>query len=439
MAESSPFRKKSLERLSSPERLDQLLQVIDRKSWMPLLATSILIVIILAWSIFGKVPVNVHGRGILIRPHEVAELRAPSTGYLTSLEVGVGDFIEQGGLLGRIRRPDIENELLLQRSKAEELAAQISSLPPQQPADSLEMHIQASRLLVEKLREEGLQAIAEEGGRLSEQRALSRELCSSLEARLAARRQLYEQGILAREDLILSESEMTDCLGRLSDIDARLWDLRAKELEVEEQYLTRLERVADREQQFAEVSREIARLETLLVEEGNIASEQAGRILEISALAGEFLEQGDRIGSLALQGDDSPFVGLTYFTIKDGKRLQTGMAMQVTPDPVERARHGSILGTVTSISPYPVTLAEAEKAIGNREIAEALTSQGYSMQVVVELQADPTTYSKFRWSSSKGPELEITPGTTTTARAAVDHRAPITFVLPVFREAVGAD
>ena len=58
MAEKSPFRKKSLERLSSPERLDQLLRVIDRKSWIPLLAASILIVILLGWSVFGRVPVN---------------------------------------------------------------------------------------------------------------------------------------------------------------------------------------------------------------------------------------------------------------------------------------------------------------------------------------------------------------------------------------------
>ena len=37
------FRKKSLERLSSPERLDQLLQVADPKSWIPLLTACGLI------------------------------------------------------------------------------------------------------------------------------------------------------------------------------------------------------------------------------------------------------------------------------------------------------------------------------------------------------------------------------------------------------------
>jgi HlyD family secretion protein len=444
MEGSSPFRKKSLERLSSPERLDQLLKVIDRRSWLPLLASSILIAVILAWSVFGTVPVNVHGRGILIRPHEVAELRAPGTGYLANLDVKAGDVVERGRVLGRIRKPDLEKELLLQKAKAGELSEQIRSLPLIQRAgasddESLEVHIRASRRLAERLREEGRQAISEERERLTQQRRLSSELCDSLETRLSGRRELLEQGILAREDLIESESDLTDSLSRLSDIDARLWDLRTEELEVEEQYLNRLERVADREQQFAEVSREIARLETLLEEEGSIVCEQDGRILEISAVIGEFLEQGDRIGSLALKGDQSGFVGLTYFTVRDGKRLKPGMTIHVTPDPVERARYGSILGTVKSVSLYPVTLAEAEKAVGNSEIAATLTSGGYRMQVVAELQSDDSTFSKFKWSSSKGPELLITAGTTTTARAAVDHRAPITFVLPIFKEAVGAD
>jgi HlyD family secretion protein len=61
------------------------------------------------------------------------------------------------------------------------------------------------------------------------------------------------------------------------------------------------------------------------------------------------------------------------------------------------------------------------------------------MQVVAALETDPSTYSKFRWSSSRGPEMKITAGTTTTARVAVERRAPITFVLPFLRAAAGID
>jgi HlyD family secretion protein len=437
MAEGSPFRKKSLERLSSPERLDQLLRVVDRKSWLPLVVAAILLAILLAWSIFGRIPINAHGRGILVRPREIVELRAPGDGFISALHVGVGDSFEGGAVLGTISRPDLEQELVLQRAEKRELAALIN---PADPAiENIDSHIRAARELADRLRNEGLQAVMEERRRLQEQRRHAAALSESLEARLDSRTELHRQGIIAREEIIDSELEWTDSLARLSAIDADLWELRTKELEIEDQYLDRLERITDRERQFADIDREISRLEAVLEEEGRIVSDTAGRVLEISALAGEFLERGDRIGSIAMQAEDDPFVSLTYFTVKDGKRMRPGMAIQVTPDPVERARYGSILGTVTSVSPYPVTLAEAEKVVGNREIAESLVANGYRIQVFAELHSDPATFSSFKWSSSRGPQLEITAGTTTTARVAVDRRAPITFVLPILKSSVGMD
>ena len=294
-------------------------------------------------------------------------------------------------------------------------------------------HIEATRALARRLREEGLEAIEEERGRLEEQRRLAVDLAGTHRDRLEGRRKLLDEGVVSSEDLVDAEASWTEALEGVADLEAKIWALRTRELEVEEEYLRRLERISDREQQYTEVVREISRLESVLEKESRIVSEQRGRVLEISAAAGEYLEQGDRIGAMLASDAATPFVGLVYFTVKDGKRMWPGMPIQVTPDPVERERHGSILGKVVSISDYPVTLSEAWKAVGNREVAEMLIAGGYRMQVVAELEADPDTFSRFRWSSSRGPELRITAGTTTTARVAVERRAPITFVLPFLK------
>jgi HlyD family secretion protein len=447
-----PYRQKSLERLSSPERLDQLLRLVDRKSWLPLATLSVLVAVLVAWSIFGRVPVNAHGRGILVRPREVVEIEAPGDGYLTALQVRVGDRVEAGAVLGRIDRPDLEKELALQRDKARQLMDQFRTAAPGgrrsarsagRPADltetNIRRHLEASRAVAEQLREEESQAILDERRKLVEQIRLARALSESQRSRFDARRKLHEQGIVATEALVEAEVFWTESLEHVADLEVQLWTLRTRELEVEDQFLKRLERIADREQQFADVRREIERLQILHEEQATIVSEHAGRILELSVLRGEYLEAGDRIGSVAISDPSSPFVSLAYFTVRDGKRMRPGMPIQVTPDPVERERYGSIVGTVVSISGYPVTQAEAEKEVGNREIAGALTAGGYRMRVVAELETDPTTFSKFRWSSSRGPELEITAGTTTTARVPVDRRAPITFVLPFLRTSAGID
>ena len=99
MAESGErklFRKKSLERLSSPERLDQLLEVVKRRSWIPLITLGVLILGLVVWSVIGRVPIHVEGKGILVRPRKVVEFQAPAAGRLLRLEIKTDDFVRKG-------------------------------------------------------------------------------------------------------------------------------------------------------------------------------------------------------------------------------------------------------------------------------------------------------------------------------------------------------
>ena len=58
MAERSIFRKKSIERVTSPEQLDDYIKVTTPSVWLMLFATLILILGALFWAIFGKVEVQ---------------------------------------------------------------------------------------------------------------------------------------------------------------------------------------------------------------------------------------------------------------------------------------------------------------------------------------------------------------------------------------------
>ncbi len=62
----SLFRQESLERLSSPEQLDQLMQIVTPKSWIPLGTLGLLIVAGLIWSVVGRIPITVSGQGLLV-------------------------------------------------------------------------------------------------------------------------------------------------------------------------------------------------------------------------------------------------------------------------------------------------------------------------------------------------------------------------------------
>jgi HlyD family secretion protein len=59
------FRKKSLERLLSPEKLEQLMQVVNPKDWIATASLGALLTGALTWSIFGRYQFNakLHRKG----------------------------------------------------------------------------------------------------------------------------------------------------------------------------------------------------------------------------------------------------------------------------------------------------------------------------------------------------------------------------------------
>ncbi len=58
MEEKSIFRKKSIDRVTSPEQLDDYIKVTTPSVWLILLATVILIAGALFWAFFGTIHVN---------------------------------------------------------------------------------------------------------------------------------------------------------------------------------------------------------------------------------------------------------------------------------------------------------------------------------------------------------------------------------------------
>ncbi|MEB3358647.1 MAG: hypothetical protein VKK04_18115 [Synechococcales bacterium] len=95
MAEDSKttlFRKESLERLSSPEQLDQLMQVVNPRSWIPLGALGGLLALGLVWSVFGRIPITVIGHGRLVYPSD-SNKELVGLSYFTSED---GERIQPG-------------------------------------------------------------------------------------------------------------------------------------------------------------------------------------------------------------------------------------------------------------------------------------------------------------------------------------------------------
>jgi hypothetical protein len=89
--QSKLFRKVALDRLSSPEQLDQLMQITTPKAWFALIGLGSLLLIAGVWAIFGKIPNEVQGKGILVSQPETGGLAA-----VIYVDLGQGADIRPG-------------------------------------------------------------------------------------------------------------------------------------------------------------------------------------------------------------------------------------------------------------------------------------------------------------------------------------------------------
>ena len=105
------FRAAALERLASPEQLDQLVQVISPQGWLALLGVYILLVGVVVWGLWGNLPDQVTGEGLLMVDGGIARVTASEVGKVLKLHVQVGDLVSRNQLIAEITPPDIDDQL----------------------------------------------------------------------------------------------------------------------------------------------------------------------------------------------------------------------------------------------------------------------------------------------------------------------------------------
>ncbi|MCF2149574.1 NHLP bacteriocin system secretion protein [Desmonostoc muscorum LEGE 12446] len=468
---SNLFRKEALERASSPEELDQIMQVVSPKKWLPLIAVGSLVVTGLTWSFLGRIPITVTGTGIIVYPSTVTSFQSPIAGRLRTVNVRVGDFVNRGDVLATLDQSELMKQLQLVRSKLEQLQQEdreanlvqrlrqnADQQAIQQQRQSLQQNLQTLQKLTPILREKGVDSIQRDRATQTQSLQSFRELLPTFKQRFDNRKRLLAEGAISGDTVLQSQQDYLNAVTQINQAESQLKQLDVKEAEAQRQYLENLNSIKDletqlkqldskqatlaqqdlevvtnRKKEIQEVRRNITQLAVQLSSNSLIKSSYSGRVLEISATPGQVVLQGTPIGAIAAQKRSAQLETVGFFPVGDGKQIQPGMKLQVTPSTAQRERFGGIIGTVTDVSAFPVTKEGALSVVGNSEFVQGLISQGPQILITARLQPDPSTISGYKWSSSQGPNMKVTSGTTTSIQVTVEERAPITFVLPILR------
>ena len=476
-SQNKMFRQEALERLASPERLDRLMGVVNPKSWIPLATLGSVVFATAIWSVVGRIPVTVDGRGVLTYPSKVVPLQSQGSGQIMSLEIEEGDVVQKGDVLARVDQVELRKQFELAKEKLTQLRSQKDSaeslqnqrqsqenMAIEQQRQTLQERLNLIQSLAPELKAKGLDSI--ESQRLAQEERLKNfeQLRPTFEKRLKLREDLFARGAISDDTLLEARQQYLDNIANENEVRSQLEELEVKEANASQEYLSNLNEVKDLEAQLQEldskkaqsaqqdsesstnrtkeiqeVEREIARLQKQLENEGQIISQHAGRVLETTVNPGQVIETGTRVANLDIRNSSGKLIGITYFSVEDGKKIQPDMKIQITPQTVKRERFGGIVGNIDKVSAFPISKEAAAKVIGNSEVVEGLVSdkQQGVMQVFATPIEDSNTFSGYQWSSSSGPKMEVSSGTTTTVRVIVEERAPITFVLPILRSISG--
>ena len=409
------FSKEALEAASNPDELDHTLQIVRSKLWIPVFGICVVAMVGLAWSIFGRMPVNVTGFGVLLNPGNVKVVQSQAPGLVEKVSVKPGDEVNEGDIVAILQQPALEQSLQQAKENYDEIN-RINS-------DALGAN--------QKQFAAQLASINRQKELLAEGKELSGNVNRSLEKRNEVLLQLAKDNLVNSEMLLQSESSLVESKTKLAGYDAQIQEL---ELSIEQAKQKNIQTEFTLKNQVDESRRVVEKLELQLENNRHIRTKAGGKVMQLMVSVGTAVGFGTPILSVAADEGTQSMKNLCYFSVKDGKKIRPGMRIQVTPSTVKRERYGSIVGKVARVSSFPVSREAAVNIVGSKELALALTGQGAMIEVETELKPalSSESISGYEWTS-RNPPVAVSQGTTTVNRVKVDDRAPITYVLPLLR------
>lgn len=105
------FREEALKKLSSPEQLDELIQVTPPRAWMALIGIILILLSAVVWGFLGSIPTKISGQGILLNNGGVTTIEHQTSGIVIDLRYHIGDMVKKGDVIARIEIPEIVEEI----------------------------------------------------------------------------------------------------------------------------------------------------------------------------------------------------------------------------------------------------------------------------------------------------------------------------------------
>ncbi len=411
------FRAAALEQLSSPEQLDQLIDVTRPADWVGALVVGASIAALVAWGVVGRVPTRASGEGILVSDAgSVVDANSAVPGRLGAVEVAVGDRVKKGQAIARIVQTDAEQRL---RDRTEALNEREREQAELAAAIKRELEIKAA------------DAASQKSG-LQQSIAAAQEHLAYLVKDIAGVEALNAKGLVTQRELEGLRADLSTTKQRVTDAQN---DIQRLDGQIREQASQRdLDRLSA-EFKVNEARREVEELAGAIARNSELSSPIDGRVFEIKVSAGGVLAAGTPVAAIEPEGAN--LEAIVFVPAGHGKDIEPGMDVRIEPTTVKREEFGTMSGKVLSVSEFPVTPEGMAAVLHNDALVKGFSREGAPYAVRVRLERDPTSASGYRWTSGAGPRIPMSAGTLAHAEVTTKEQPPIDLVVPVLKRLSG--
>jgi HlyD family secretion protein len=218
-------------------------------------------------------------------------------------------------------------------------------------------------------------------------------------------------------------------------------------------------------QRRLEISKQETRLSLdreKLVRTSRIEAHVQGRVTQILTAADEFVREGAPIVLLSSPKTDpgtddvgKPYESIVFVPAGEGKKIDEGDFVELSPATIKREEHGYIHGCVVAVSELPATRLAMDAALQHPDLVEAFTKKyapGVLLRIHVKLEPrspkDPQVTAqgaaaprrnRFHWSSRSGFDQPLKTGTMCEAAIVVEQQPLISLVIPWTKKLLGSD
>jgi multidrug efflux pump subunit AcrA (membrane-fusion protein) len=373
------FREEALRAQTSPEQLEQPLPLLRPSLWALLAGLLLFTGAILVWSVVGRVPVRIQGRGVLLRPEALVPVQSPSSGPLQDLLVKEGQCVQAGQALARVDLVQLRGTMEASQRRITQLRSQNQLALLQAQRERALAAADLERLLPYR----GSGAIAEETF-IDKERQLQR----------------------------IDSQQLAESQQRLQGINDEVLALRRQQEEYQRNSLVLSPMAGCLVEQLVQPGAVVNAGTTLF------SLDRQDRRQELVSLAYFPVQDGKRL-------KPGQLVRITPTTTKAQRHGGIrGRILRLRALPVSREGLRRRLGLESLVDAVQPASAAGS---GGEPMIEAVTS----------LERDPHTHSGFDWGGGPGPKLTLSPGTGTGVSVLVEDRQPISYVIPLLRDMSG--